>query len=87
NNSPKIQMDLLCRAPWQLYLATSVCIWNRRNKMRNVPKEKKSFIASSKLWKESLKTIHQKSKWIYFAGLLGSSTWQQVSASGTEGIR
>ena len=34
-----------------------------------------------------MKTIHQKSKWTYFAGLLGCSTWQEVSACGTEGIR
>ncbi|WP_419612682.1 hypothetical protein [Thiolapillus sp.] len=27
-----------------------------------MPKEKKSFFATSKLWKESLKTIHQKYK-------------------------
>ncbi|WP_419585040.1 hypothetical protein [Thiolapillus sp.] len=48
-------------------------------------KEKKnSFFASSKLWKESLKTIHQKSKWTYFASLFGCCTWQQASASGTE---
>ncbi len=61
-NSPKFQMGLLCRSPRLLYLATSVCIRNRRHKKRNVPKEKKSFFATSKLWKESLKTIHQKYK-------------------------
>ena len=55
-------MGLLCRSPRLLYLATSVCIRNRRHKKRNVPKEKKSFFATSKLWKESLKTIHQKYK-------------------------
>ncbi len=80
-------MDLLCRSPRLLCLATSVCIWNRRKKKRNVQKDKYSFFASSKVLKESLKTIHQKSKWTYFAGPLGCSTWQQVSASGTEGIR
>ena len=80
-------MDLLCRSPRLLYLATSVCIWNRRKKKKNAQKEKNSFFAYSKLWKESLKQIHQNSKWAFFAGLLGCCTWQQVSASGTEGIR
>ncbi len=81
---PKVQMDLLCRSLRLLYLATSVCIWNRRKKKRNAQKEKNSFFAYSKLWKESLKQIHQNSKWAFFAGLLGCCTWQQASASGTE---
>ncbi len=57
---PKVQMDLLCRSRRLLYLATSVCIWNRRKKKRNAQKDKNSFFASSKLSKESLKKIHPK---------------------------
>ena len=93
--SPKRTKKIHPKSKWTFFAGLLGCsTWQqvsasgteeKRRKMRK--KKKNSFFAYSKLWKESLKQIHQNSKWAFFAGLLGCCTWQQVSASGTEGIR
>ena len=60
------------------------CMCSKREKMKHSPSEEKLFLGLFRQSPKRTKKIHPKSKWTFFAGLLGCSTWQQVSASGTE---